>query len=272
MVAPESRLFAVAICGFSETDQKALNRAFMLSETRLKRYHFWAPGQSQPELVVVNEDLPAGLDAWLMLRATHPGQRIPVIRIGAAPKDADTFSGVTNVFFKRPILANRILKTLDTLVSDAYRFTPEHSIHDDMSLPAQTEEEQSQDEAEPAPSASSKHILVVDDSESVRKMMEMRLVKKGFAVDFATTGEEALAKVLTNSYDLIFLDVMLPGINGYDVARSLKKEIQLKTPVVMLTARTSRIDKLRGTLASADAYLTKPLTIDNLNDTLQRYL
>ena len=121
-----------------------------------------------------------------------------------------------------------------------------------------------------APSA--KKILVVDDSESVRKMMEMRLVKKGFAVDFALTGEEALTKAREQVYDLIFLDVMLPGISGYDVSRHLKKEIQVRAPVVMLTGKTSRLDKLRGTLASADAYLTKPLTLDSLNETLQRYL
>jgi twitching motility two-component system response regulator PilG len=103
-------------------------------------------------------------------------------------------------------------------------------------------------------------------------MMEVRLVKKGYAVDFATTGEEALTKAREHADDLIFLDVMLPGIDGFDVSRVLKRNIRVQAPVVMLTGKTSRIDKLRGTLASADAYLTKPLSIDHLNQTLQRYL
>jgi len=103
-------------------------------------------------------------------------------------------------------------------------------------------------------------------------MMEVRLLKEGYAVDFAETGEEALLKTRSRTYDLIFLDVMLPGISGYDVSRQMKKDIRVTAPVVMLTGKTSRVDKLRGTLASADAYLTKPLAIDSLNETLKRYL
>lgn len=269
MAAAESRDFAIALCGFAETDKKALNRAFMLSEVRPRRYHFWESGRRSPDLIALNEDLSAGLQAWSALRAQLPGQIIPVVRIGAAEKLSDELAGVVNVFFKRPILANRILKTLDALVTEVYQFAPEQAIHDDMPLPLSGEEAAVTEHVVP-PSA--KRILVVDDSESVRKMMEMRLVKKGYAVDFAVTGEEALTKAREQSYDLIFLDVMLPGINGYDVSRHLKKDIQVRAPVVMLTGKTSRIDKLRGTLASADAYLTKPLTIDNLNETLQRYL
>lgn len=271
MAAAESREFSIALCGFPESDEKALNRAFMLSKVRPRRYRFWEPGRRHPDFFAVNEDLSAGAQAWADLRARFSGHVIPVVRIGAADKLADEFTGVVNVFFKRPILANRILKTLDALVTEVYQFAPELAIHDDMSMPLRGEEAHAVEAAPEAP-PSAKRILVVDDSESVRKMMEMRLAKKGYAVDFAVTGEEALTKAREQSYDLIFLDVMLPGISGYDVSRHLKKDIQVRAPVVMLTGKTSRIDKLRGTLASADAYLTKPLTIDNLNDTLQRYL
>ncbi|MBK1723868.1 response regulator [Thiocystis violacea] len=269
MAATDSRNFAVALCGFSETDEKALNRAFMLSDVRPRRYQFWTPGRRRPDLFAVNEDLAAGPRAWSLMRAEVAGEAIPVVRIGACERAAADFDGATHVFFKRPILANRILKTLDALVTEVYQFAPDLAIHDDMSMPLRGEDAHL---VEPSVPSSAKRILVVDDSESVRKMMEMRLVRKGFAVDFAVTGEEALTKAREQSYDLIFLDVMLPGINGYDVSRHLKKDLQVRAPVVMLTGKTSRIDKLRGTLASADAYLTKPLTIENLNDTLQRYL
>lgn len=268
MASKDSREFAVALCGFSETDQKALSRAFMLSDVRSRRYRFWEPGRRQPDLFAINEDLPAGLQTWMSMRSAFSDERIPIVRIGASEKPPDELDGVVNIFFKRPILANRILKTLDALVTEVYQFAPELAIHDEMSLPLRGEDS-GLDLVLPQ---SGKRILVVDDSESVRKMMELRLVKKGFAVDFAVTGEEALTKAREHHYDLIFLDVMLPGINGYDVSRHLKKQIQVRAPVVMLTGKSSRIDKLRGTLASADAYLTKPLTIDSLNETLQRYL
>ena len=74
-------------------------------------------------------------------------------------------------------------------------------------------------------------------------------------------------------YDLFFLDVMLPGMDGYDVCRHLKKDYKVRGAVVMLTSRASRIDKMRGILlADADDYLTKPLTTEDLNATLTKYL
>lgn len=271
MAVTESREFTIALCGFSESDQKVLHRAFLLSRVQPKRYIFWTPSRQRPDLCMINEDLTAGLDAWLDLRKRFPAASLPMMRVGMAARDPDPLAHVAHVFFKRPILANRILKALDALVSDAYGFSPELSIHDEMlPQPASATEP-----AIPVPSGvatSSKRILVVDDSESVRKIMELRLLKMGYAVDFAETGEAALTRAKTTAYDLIFLDVMLPGINGYDVSRQLKRHLHLQVPVVMLTGKTSRMDKLRGTLALADAYLTKPLTIENLNKTLQRFL
>lgn len=269
MATTESREFRTALCGFSVSEQKALERAFMLSEVRPRRYVTWRQDRRRPDICMVNEDLAAGLEAWIQLRDGFPTEPIPVVRIGVAAKEQAVFEGVFNVFFKRPLLANRILKTLDGLVSEVYQFAPELAIHDNASpqLHAQPREI-----ADQRVLKSAKRILVVDDSESVRKMMELRLVQKGYSVDFAVTGEEALTKAREQSYDLIFLDVMLPGINGYDVSRHLKRDIHVQAPVVMLTGKTSRMDKLRGTLASADAYLTKPLSIEGLNATLERFL
>jgi two-component system, cell cycle response regulator len=268
MVTTETRDFAIALCGFSDGEQKVLSRAFMLSHVRPRHYLQWSEGRTLPDICIVNEDLPAGSLAWNEIRRFSPVE-IPVVRIGMGTRASQVFAGVANVFFKRPLLANRILKTLDDLVTDVYHFAPELAIRDDM--PAHLVGEMARSQSH-ATALSTKRILVVDDSESVRKMMEVRLKNGGYAVDFATTGEEALTKARERSYDLIFLDVMLPGIDGFDVSRLLKRNIRVQAPVVMLTGKSSRIDKLRGTLASADAYLTKPLSIDQLNETLQRYL
>ncbi|MBK5963791.1 hypothetical protein CCR95_06760 [Thiocystis minor] len=269
MAATESREFTVAPCGFPDSDQKALGRAFMLAGVRPKRYLFWTASRQQPDVCLVNEDQPEGVLEWTALRERFPEAPIPVLRVGALARDETLFEQVTSTFFQRPILANRVLKALDAFVSEVYRFAPELAIHDDM----QVQSPQQEDAGDVSPNkTSSKKILVVDDSESVRKMMAMQLVKMGYSVEFAETGENALTKAREQIYDLIFLDVMLPGINGYDVSRHLKRNLRIPTPVVMLTGRTSRMDKLRGTLASADAYLTKPLTLDQLNETLQRFL
>lgn len=268
-MAIEHKKFTIALCGFSESEEKSLGRAFQLSEVRPRHYVLWSQGQDRPDICILNEDIPAGPQGWTALRGTLPGAVFPVLRVGITDKTSHLFEGVVNVFFKRPVLANRILKALDDLVAEVYHFAPETDISDNMSVQVVAEQVEHQ---APAVKATAKRILVIDDSESVRKMMEVRLGMAGFAVDFAETGEEALAKARDGNYDLIFLDVMLPGISGYEVSRTLKKKMRVQAPVVMLTGKTSRFDKLRGTLASADVYLTKPLTIDHLNATLQRYL
>ena len=268
-MANEQKKFTIALCGFSESEEKSLGRAFQLSEVLPRHYVLWPQDRKRPDICILNEDLAAGAQAWATLCHALPGATFPVLRVGITDRASHLFDGVVNVFFKRPILANRVLKNLDDLVTDVYHFAPELAIHDDMSVQVLADHGENR---VPAVAVSAKRILVVDDSESVRKMMEVRLGMAGYAVDFAITGEEALAKVHTCRYDLIFLDVMLPGINGYEVSRVLKRKMRVTAPVVMLTGKTSRFDKFRGTLASADVYLTKPLTIEHLNATLQRYL
>jgi twitching motility two-component system response regulator PilG len=268
-MATEHKKFTIALCGFSETEEKSLGRAFQLSEVRTCHYILWSQGHDRPDICIINEDIAAGVQDWTALRGMLPGASFPVVRVGMTDKASHVFGGIVNVFFKRPVLANRILKALDDLVAEVYHYAPETDISDHMSTQVVAEHVEN---PAPAVAASAKRILVVDDSESVRKMMEVRLGMAGYAVDFAETGEEALTKARDYNYDLIFLDVMLPGINGYEVSRTLKKKMRVQAPVVMLTGKTSRFDKLRGTLASADVYLTKPLTIDHLNATLQRYL
>ncbi len=276
MTKDASKEFTVALCGFSDREQMALGSAFKLSAVRSSRYVRWEQGSQRPEICLVNEDLAEGADAWVELCGRLRRTDFPVIRIGATNKNDSTFEGTKSVFVKRPVIGSRILKALDELVAEVYYFAPELAIRDDMSAQVMAGlEEKRNSHAEPQAHATAglvKRILVVDDSESVRRMMEVRLLKEGYAVDFAETGEEALLKTRSRTYDLIFLDVMLPGISGYDVSRQMKKDIHVSAPVVMLTGKTSRIDKLRGTLASADAYLTKPLAIDSLNETLKRYL
>jgi CheY-like chemotaxis protein len=107
------------------------------------------------------------------------------------------------------------------------------------------------------------HILVVDDSDIVLRFMQGRLQRFGYAVELASSGEQAIERVQAKAFKFVFLDVMMPGIDGYQACRSIKK---MKYPndgkaptVVMLSSRGGSIDKIRGTLAGADAYLTKPL-------------
>ena len=97
---------------------------------------------------------------------------------------------------------------------------------------------------------------------------------EGFEVDFAETGEEAIGLSGTQEYTCVFLDVVLPGIDGYQVCKLIKSNKQAikKTAVVMLTSRSSPFDKLRGSLAGCDEYLTKPLDEDRLLEVIAKFL
>ncbi len=104
--------------------------------------------------------------------------------------------------------------------------------------------------------------------------METRLAPYGFNVDFAETGEQAVGLTGTNEYTCVFLDVVLPGIDGYQVCKLIKgnKQAVKRTSVVMLTSRSSPFDKLRGSLAGCDEYLTKPVDENHLLEVIAKFL
>lgn len=117
-------------------------------------------------------------------------------------------------------------------------------------------------------------VLVVDDNATVRLFMKAKLAPFGFEVDYAETGEEAVGLTGSQEYTCVFLDVVLPGIDGYQVCKMIKSNKQAikKTAVVMLTSRNSPFDKLRGSLAGCDEYLTKPLDEDRLLEVIAKFL
>jgi two-component system, OmpR family, alkaline phosphatase synthesis response regulator PhoP len=104
-------------------------------------------------------------------------------------------------------------------------------------------------------------LLVVDDEEDILELLRFNLSAEGFHVVCATTGEEALEKVKSHGPDLILLDLMLPGIDGLEVARRLKNHQQTQDiPLVMLTAKGEEGDIVKGLELGADDYMTKPFS------------
>ena len=115
--------------------------------------------------------------------------------------------------------------------------------------------------------------LVVDDSLPVRKQIELELKLLGVNADFAETGEQAFKLLDNKSYDIVFLDVVLPGVDGYQVCKTIKKDIMMKqTPVIMLTGKSSPFDRVRGTFAGCDTYLTKPVAHESFQEVVKKYL
>jgi DNA-binding response OmpR family regulator len=107
-------------------------------------------------------------------------------------------------------------------------------------------------------------VLLVEDNRNISEMVGEYLERRGFAVDYARDGADGLRLATDNSYDVVILDLMLPRIDGLEVCRRLRAEAKKSTPVLMLTARDTLDDKVRGLEAGGDDYLVKPFAIQEL--------
>jgi CheY-like chemotaxis protein len=117
----------------------------------------------------------------------------------------------------------------------------------------------------------SHHALVIDDSAAIRKQLELELRDANISADFAESGEQALEMIQTTQYDLVFLDIIMPGIDGYETCKSMRLITDYKkTPIIMLSGKTSPLDEVQGVIAGATTYLTKPVKSDKLQETLNR--
>jgi two-component system, OmpR family, response regulator len=108
-----------------------------------------------------------------------------------------------------------------------------------------------------------RRVLVVDDEPNIADVIRMALTFQGFAVKTAGTGQEALAAVATFRPDLIVLDIMLPDMEGFEVARRLGPQ-RARVPIIFLTARDATEDKIRGLTLGGDDYVTKPFSLEEL--------
>lgn len=106
-------------------------------------------------------------------------------------------------------------------------------------------------------------ILIIEDEYSLADVLRETFKKENYLSDIATDGEEGLNQALTNIYDLIILDVMLPKLNGFDVLKQIRSA-KIMTPILMLTAKSELTDKLEGFDNGADDYLTKPFNTKEL--------
>lgn len=105
-------------------------------------------------------------------------------------------------------------------------------------------------------------ILIVEDEVKIARFVELELIHEGYEVEKSADGREGLDMALSGRFDLLVLDIMLPGLNGIEILRRLRKESEL--PVIMLTARDAVMDKVSGLDAGADDYITKPFAIEEL--------
>lgn len=139
-----------------------------------------------------------------------------------------------------------------------------------MTADQNTSQKQNTQQAEGA--FSGLRVLLVDDSATIRRSAENMLSSEGCDVVTAENGFEALAKIARHKPELIFVDIMMPRLDGYQTCAIIKNNSEFRsTPVIMLTSKDGLFDKARGRIVGSDLYLTKPFTRDELLGAVQQH-
>lgn len=121
--------------------------------------------------------------------------------------------------------------------------------------------------------ASGIKVMIVDDSTTIRRTAETLLKREGFDVITAEDGFEALSKIVDCHPDIIFLDIMMPRLDGYQTCAVIKNNTAFRnTPVVMLSSKDSIFDRARGSLVGSEQYVTKPFTREELLEAIEDHV
>lgn len=293
----------VETLGFDTVEQKTLAATFALSVRREVAYAHWNASLSvPPDLFLVNGDNPQAVQQMLK-RKLDP--RYPPIVVAA--------SFPTNfpcAYVERPLRFLRLFKALDqameakldadkgeyntqhqgvwantlttssvvplepaTPVIPTVAIKPPSKIIVSLASSAQSSAPMRHAGEASQPQSGSAWVLVVDDNMAVRRFMAQKLQQFSINVDYAASGEEAISLTGSKRYTCVFLDVVMPGIDGYQACKLIKAgHSNDYTRVVMLTSRDGVFDKIRGKMAGCDAYLTKPIDEEQLMTTMVRYL
>ena len=116
-------------------------------------------------------------------------------------------------------------------------------------------------------------VMVIDDSKTIRRTAETLLQKAGCTVLTATDGFDALAKIADSNPDIIFVDIMMPRLDGYQTCALIKNNSAFKTtPVIMLSSKDGLFDKAKGRIVGSDEYLTKPFSKEELFTAIRQYV
>ncbi|OYY93135.1 MAG: two-component system response regulator [Methylophilaceae bacterium 17-43-7] len=116
-------------------------------------------------------------------------------------------------------------------------------------------------------------VMVIDDSNTIRRSAEIFLKNAGYAVILAEDGFDALSKIADQHPQIIFIDIMMPRLDGYQTCSLIKRNDRFKsTPVIMLSSKDGLFDRARGRMAGSDEYLTKPFTQETLVAAVNEYV
>lgn len=260
----QNKIYKVAALGLSEIELRFIKimLALTVHATTLREHGRYELTEdlSAANIVLLDAEQDEAMNRW---RTLAEKKSPPILLLITAAKHVP----YTQYHFPRPFGPSKVLAMLDKIAMDQLEKTVEKEVFSGEGKSAQRQP--------PAQDGNAirYRALVVDDSPTVRKQLVLELACFNIKVDTAETGEQGLEMLRNSHYDIIFLDVVLPGTDGYQVCKTLRKEQETKrTPVIMLTSKSSPFDKVRGSLSGCSSYLTKPVDYDNFFKVLEGFL
>jgi two-component system cell cycle response regulator len=260
--------FVLEMIGFSDAEKNMLASTFRLTGRR--EYSYVPPSSEgqRADIYLLNAD---NADALKAMEERAPNVYSPAVIIGRNEVS------VGWPFVQKPIHWMRLFEHLDELTQAAIAERSQREQRADPNWNGQSSRRAIDKDTPEVPvyvaPRLNESVLVVDDSATVRAFMRMKLAPFRFDVDYAETGEQAIEMAQMKFYTCIFLDIMMPGIDGYEVCKRIKNNDDTKkTAVVMLTSKGSMFDKFRGNWAGCDAYLSKPVPENDLLSTIAKFL
>ncbi|MGH8507905.1 MAG: response regulator [Gammaproteobacteria bacterium] len=266
----ENATFTIATIGLGADERRWLQQIVETSQTQGLRFvpYVGSPGTA-PDIVIIDSDTPQALQSWTgCLKAKAQGKTISGIVL-ARERPADN----PKYLIQRPASATRLLAMLEKVAIE------EHGAPCDAASVSSVSAEDTITYAAAgkrgAQGLPGVKALIVDASFPVRTQLKNAIKSIASHIDLAQTGDEAIEFINNKRYDIIFLDVMLPGIDGYEICRMVKRDPKKQTtPVVMLVADASPAETIRGKLAlsSCDAFVAKPMQPAVIDDVVKKLL
>ncbi len=261
----ENKLYCI---GLTDKENLFFQRIVKLSVNRRTHQFVFANNQQDADLLVVQGDQ----------------QSIDRIEINDAKKaiivagDLKANKNYPEIVLPRPFLMSRVLKILDQAVDLIAQpiETPAvntQKVVETSSITAEKEQDDNESEASTNEDKKQLKALIIDDSLPVRMQLKIILDDSHIDSELAESGEKGLEFAVANDYDLVFLDIMMPGIDGYEVCEAMRKMDKMKkTPIIMLSGKTSPLDEVKGVIAGATTYMTKPINVEELQAVLSRMM
>ncbi len=289
MHAMKKDTYSVEVIGFNQTELMALTSVFDLSSRRVPKFARHNAFGTPPDIFLVDAN---DIAAVRSLGERNASGLIPTIMVG------DSNRGTGWPLLARPIRWMKLFQAFDVAIGSRASETPAPALAPGTARPlsaakspAMQPDAAPEELARQIPAAKAQmsageisgvwhaqnlpvdSVLVVDDNLTVREFMKNKLAPFNFNVDYAENGEQAIGFTGQKHYTCIFLDVVMPGIDGYQVCKLIKSNRSAqKSAVVMLTSKDSPFDRIRGSMSGCDAYLTKPVDEEKLLGTIARFL